>query len=83
MLEMENVQELALDILIAACETDEVGEDLDLDLFEAGLMDSLASVSVLLELEERTGVRLQPTDVDKDDIRTVNKFAEFLKEKIG
>ncbi|MBU3877067.1 D-alanine--poly(phosphoribitol) ligase subunit 2 [Faecalicatena sp. AGMB00832] len=80
---MENVQELALDILIAACETDEVGEDLDLDLFEAGLMDSLASVSVLLELEERTGVRLQPTDVDKDDIRTVNKFAEFLKEKIG
>lgn len=83
MLEMENVQELALDILIAACETDEVGEDLDLDLFEAGLMDSLASVSVLLELEERTGVRLQPTDVDKDDIRTVNKFAEFLKGKIG
>ena len=80
---MENVQELALDILIAACETDEVGEDLDLDLFEAGLMDSLASVSVLLELEERTGVRLQPTDVDKDDIRTVNKFAEFLKETIG
>lgn len=80
---MENVQELALDILVAACETDEVGEDLDMDLFEAGLMDSLASVSVLLELEERTGVRLQPTDVDKDDIRTVNKFAEFLKEKIG
>lgn len=80
---MENVQELALEILIAACETDEVGEDLDLDLFEAGLMDSLASVSVLIELEERTGVRLQPTDVDKDDIRTVNKFAEFLKGKIG
>lgn len=83
MLEMENLQELALDILVAACETDEVGEDLDMDLFEAGLMDSLASVSVLIELEERTGVRLQPTDVDKDDIRTVNKFAEFLKEKIG
>lgn len=83
MLKMENVQELALEILIAACETDEVGEDLDLDLFEAGLMDSLASVSVLIELEERTGVRLQPTDVDKDDIRTVNKFAEFLKGKIG
>lgn len=80
---MENVQELALEILIAACETDEVEEDLDLDLFEAGLMDSLASVSVLIELEERTGVRLQPTDVDKDDIRTVNKFAEFLKGKIG
>lgn len=80
---MENLQELALDILVAACETDEVGEDLDMDLFEAGLMDSLASVSVLIELEERTGVRLQPTDVDKDDIRTVNKFAEFLKEKIG
>ncbi len=80
---MENLQELALDILEAACETDEVREDPDLDLFEAGLIDSLASVVVLLELEKRTGVKLQPTDLEREDITTVNNFVKFLEKKVG
>ena len=67
----------------AACETDEVREDLDLDLFEAGLIDSLASVIVLLELEQRTGVKLQPTDLEREDITTVNNFVKFLEKKVG
>lgn len=80
---MENLKEMALDILEEACETDEVREDLDLDLFEAGLIDSLASVMVLLAIEERTGVKLQPTDITREDITTVNNFVKFLEEKVN
>lgn len=80
---MNDLRKLALDILEAACETDEVREDLDLDLFEAGLIDSLAAVVVLVELEERTGVKLQPTDLAREDISTVNHFIEFLQKKVG
>lgn len=80
---MENLKEMALDILEEACETDEVREDLDLDLFEAGLIDSLASVMVLLAIEERTGVKLQPTDITREDITTVNNFIKFLEEKVN
>ena len=80
---MENLKEMALDILEEACETDEVREDLDLDLFEAGLIDSLASVMVLLAIEERTGVKLQPTDIAREDITTVNNFIKFLEEKVN
>ncbi|WP_251391248.1 D-alanine--poly(phosphoribitol) ligase subunit DltC [Mediterraneibacter agrestimuris] len=80
---MENLKELALDIMEAACETDEVREDLDLDLFEAGLIDSLAAVVVLVELEERTGIKLQPTDMEREDISTVNHFIDFLEKKVG
>ena len=75
---MENLKELALEILENACETDEIREDLDLDLFEAGLMDSMASVAVLLELEEKCSISLQPTDIDKEDISTVNNFTSFV-----
>ena len=67
----------------AACETDEVRADLDLDLFEAGLIDSLAAVIVLVELEERTGIKLQPTDMEREDISTVNHFIDFLEKKVG
>lgn len=80
---MENLKELALDIMEAACETDEVREDLDLDLFEVGLIDSLAAVVVLVELEERTGIKLQPTDMEREDISTVNHFIDFLEKKVG
>lgn len=76
---MENLKELALEILENACETDEIREDLDLDLFEAGLMDSMASVAVLLELEEKCSISLQPTDIDKEDISTVNNFIHFWR----
>lgn len=80
---MENLKELALDIMEAACETDEVREHLDLDLFEAGLIDSLAAVVVLVELEERTGIKLQPTDMEREDISTINHFIDFLEKKVG
>jgi D-alanine--poly(phosphoribitol) ligase subunit 2 len=79
---MENLKELALEILENACETDEIREDLDLDLFEAGLMDSMASVAVLLELEEKCSISLQPTDIDKEDISTVNNFIHFLEKQL-
>ena len=79
---MENLKELALEILENACETDEIREDLDLDLFEAGLRDSMASVAVLLELEEKCSISLQPTDIDKEDISTVNNFIHFLEKQL-
>ena len=72
---------LALDILENVCETDEIREDLDMDLFEAGLIDSLSSISILLEIEEKLGIKLQITDFDKSDISTVNNLALFLKKR--
>lgn len=79
---MENIKELAFEILENACETDEVREDPDMDLYEAGLMDSMASVAVLLELEEKCNISLQPTDIDKEDISTVNNFVHFLEKHL-
>lgn len=76
-------KELALEILENVCETDEVREDLDMDLFEAGLIDSLSSINILLEIEEKLGLKLQITDLDKSDIASVNNFEAFLKARSG
>lgn len=72
---------LALDILEEVCETDEVREDLDLDLFDAGLIDSLSTIGIILLLEKKLGLKLQPTDFEKTDISSVNHFAAFLERK--
>ena len=75
---MENLKEIAIEILEEICETDEIKEDLDLDLFDAGLMDSLSTINIILLLEEKLNLKLQPTDFEKSDISTVNNFISFL-----
>ena len=74
-------ENLALEIMEEICETDEIKEDLDLDLFDAGLIDSLSTINIILLLEEKLCVRLQPTDFEKNDITTVNNFIKFLEKR--
>ena len=74
-------KDLALEIMEEICETDEIKEDLDLDLFDAGPIDSLSTINIILLLEEKLGVRLQPTDFERNDITTVNNFIKFLEKR--
>lgn len=69
-----------LDIFEEVTGTDEIREDLDLDLFEAGLLDSLGIIEVLLKIEEIFGIKLQPTDLERQDMATANNLASFLEK---
>jgi D-alanine--poly(phosphoribitol) ligase subunit 2 len=59
----------ALDIRIDSVET---------DLIEAGLLDSLVLVELLLQLEQEFGIDVVMADLDVDDFRTVNSIAAFV-----
>ncbi|MBV7274443.1 D-alanine--poly(phosphoribitol) ligase subunit DltC [Clostridium thailandense] len=72
------MEEKILDILESICGVDEVREDRDLDLFESGLLDSLATIELLIELEEKLGVKIEPTEVQREDISTPNKIIEYV-----
>lgn len=69
-----------LDIFEEVTGTDEIREDLDLDLFEAGLLDSLGIIEVLLKIEEVLYIKLQPTDLGRQDMATANNLAAFLEK---
>lgn len=75
------MKEKVLEIFIEVTGNDEIAEDLDLNLFDAGLLDSLAIIEVLLQLEEKLGIKLQPTDLEREDMSTVNKLTEFLENR--
>ena len=69
-------------MLIEVTGSDDIAEEKDTDLFEAGLLDSLGIIEVLLKIEEIFGLKLQPTDLEKKDMATVNNLIEFLQSKI-
>lgn len=75
------MQEKLLDIMEEVCDDEIVREDLDLDLFEEGLLDSLAIVEVLVAIEEEFGIRLSPTEYENEDLSTVRKIEQILTDK--
>ncbi len=75
------MKEKVLEIFIDVTGNDDIAEDLDLNLFDAGLLDSLAIIEVLLQIEEKLGIKLQPTDLEREDMSTVNKMTAFLENR--
>ncbi|WP_375179293.1 D-alanine--poly(phosphoribitol) ligase subunit DltC [Enterococcus rotai] len=74
-----NLEETVLEILEEIAGTDEVKENRDVDLFEEGLMDSLATVQLLVELEGQLNVQVPVSEFDRDLWNTPNKVIEQVK----
>ena len=49
-------------------------KDYDMDLLDAGYLDSFSLLNIIVEIEDKLGIALQPTDIKKDNIRTVNEM---------
>ena len=68
----EELEEKMLDLLEDITGDEAVREQRDVDLFEEGLLDSMAAVELLVDLEEEFGVSIAPTGVPREAMNTVN-----------
>ncbi|MBP2099975.1 D-alanine--poly(phosphoribitol) ligase subunit DltC [Enterococcus rivorum] len=78
-----NIEETVLDILEEITGTDEVRENQEVDLFEEGLMDSLATVQLLVEIEGQIGVQVPVSEFDRDQWNTPKKVIEQVRALQG
>ena len=80
---MDEAQELAVMRLLAeVCGTDAIDQERDVDLFDAGLLDSLGFIHLLVGLEDDLGIRVPPTAVERDEVSTVNRILTFVAERL-
>ena len=75
------MQEKLIDILERICEDEVVREDLDRDLFEAGLLDSLGFTELLVDIEDTFGIVISPSEVEREEMATANKILALLAER--
>lgn len=54
----------------------DVSDKRDDNLFETGLMDSMASVQLVVELEEKCHVTIPISEFNRDDWDTANKIIQ-------
>jgi acyl carrier protein len=52
----------------------------DTDLVETGMLDSLALVSFILELETTFGLSVSYDNLEIDNFRTIKSIAQFLRQ---
>jgi D-alanine--poly(phosphoribitol) ligase subunit 2 len=76
------MEEKILEVLESICGTDEVRVDKDIDLFDNGLLDSLGIIELILEIENKLGVVIQPTEIERRDFDTPNKIIKYLETRV-
>ena len=75
------MEETILDILEEICEDDVIREDLDIELYEMGLMDSLGLVELLVQIEENFNIVISPSEIERADVATPNKIIALIKQR--
>ena len=68
---IENIDELFME---------DVSDMMDEDLFDAGVLDSMGTVELIVEIENRFDIRVPVTEFGRDDWNTANKIVEGITE---
>ena len=59
---------------------EDVSDMMDEDLFDAGVLDSMGTVELIVELENRFDIRVPVSEFGRDDWNTANKIVEGVME---
>ena len=59
---------------------EDVSDMMDEDLFDAGVLDSMGTVELIVELENRFDIRVPVSEFGRDDWNTANKIIAGIVE---
>ncbi|MBP2624172.1 D-alanine--poly(phosphoribitol) ligase subunit DltC [Streptococcus oricebi] len=59
---------------------EDVSGMMDEDLFDAGVLDSMGTVELIVELESRFDIHVPVSEFGRDDWNTANKIVEGVTE---
>ncbi|MBQ9969704.1 MAG: D-alanine--poly(phosphoribitol) ligase subunit 2 [Oscillospiraceae bacterium] len=72
------MDEMIRSLLVRVCGTEDALDE-SIDLIDSGILDSLAFIELLTELDFE-GISIQPTQVDRNRFRNINSIIELVKE---
>ena len=59
---------------------EDVSDMMDEDLFDAGVLDSMGTVELIVEIENRFDIKVPVTEFGRDDWNTSNKIVAGIVE---
>ena len=79
---MTDLEEKIINLVVDISGEEDVAEELDLDLFEERVLDSLAAIELLVAIEEEFGVSIAPTELEREEMNTINKIIARVSERL-
>ena len=79
---MANIDEQIVDLVVEISGEDEVADERDIDLFEEEILDSMAAIELLVAIKDNFGVSIAPTELDREEMNTVNKIIARVRERM-
>ena len=76
------MKEEVLEIIIKLTGYEDLRKNINIDLIKEDVLDSLAFIQLISELEEKYDIEIQPTQVSVDTWKSVDRIVEMVKEKI-
>lgn len=74
------MEEKIIEIIENLTGYDKLKENVDIDLLENEILDSLAFIELMTTLEEEFNIEIQPTQVDPNTWRSVKKIVELVEK---
>ncbi|EHE86823.1 D-alanine--poly(phosphoribitol) ligase, subunit 2 [Latilactobacillus curvatus CRL 705] len=75
-----DVENTVVEILADLTGNDDIKDDMDMELFESGTLDSMATVQMLLELQGQLEIEVPVSEFDREAWSTPNKIIARVKE---
>ncbi|NLG10922.1 MAG: D-alanine--poly(phosphoribitol) ligase subunit DltC [Coriobacteriaceae bacterium] len=76
------MDKVVLDLLLELTDDEVVLENLDIELFDTGLIDSLAFTELLVGLEDKLNVVISPSEIDRSEMDTPRKIIAQVAARI-
>ncbi|BDR58124.1 D-alanine--poly(phosphoribitol) ligase subunit DltC [Xylocopilactobacillus apicola] len=74
-MEKSEIKNTVLDVLNEITGTD-LADQMNVNLFDTALMDSMATVEMLLQLQEKLGIDVQISEFDRNEWDTPEKIVD-------
>ena len=76
-----SISETVLGELEKVTGTDEVGKNLNLDLFGEKILDSFGTVELIVALSDSLGIEISPGEIDRELWATPQKIIAYFEER--
>ncbi|MCI7148059.1 MAG: D-alanine--poly(phosphoribitol) ligase subunit DltC [Candidatus Fimisoma sp.] len=78
----QKVIDTVLNLLEEICGDDVIRSDMDINLLEEDLIDSLDYTELLVGIEDALGVVMAPSELKREEMDTPNKIIEQVMKRI-
>lgn len=74
------MEERIIEIIEELCEVKNLKDNIEIDLLENEILDSLAFIELITALEDEFDIEIQPTQVHPDTWRSIKSIVELVKK---